>query len=384
MKVTCNMLNKRIILPAAFLFLAALLTLLLVDHKGVVFTAKLILLASLVIPVAVILLQKTIGVSKCKALLANLLLLSVTATLMLVAAEVFVRYLFVDITTTGDNTSYFALRWRQTHAMSVNSLGFREREITKQKPANIYRIIVIGDSLTYGQGVAEKERFSNIVERKLNETMGNYEVLNFGKPGAETIDHIGFLNDALELNPDFILLQWFVNDVEGHDKSARPKPYRLIPSDYLSGFFHRNSALYYLINQMWIGAQGRLGLIGTYNQSMIKRFGDPKSDDSRRANRELNEFIHRVKSSNIKLGMVLFPNLVETGGDIDNYPFGFLFDRVIEISRNNAIHYVDMRPVLADITPVSELWVNRFDSHPSALAHNKAAKTILETFREQW
>jgi len=382
------MLNRRAILFAIFLFCTALLTLIFVDDKGVVFVAKLMLLALFAFPAIVVVLQKTIGASRTKELLANLLLLSVTATLMLIVAEVFVRYLFVDIATTGDNTSYFALRWNKTHTISVNSHGFREREITKQKPANVYRIIVIGDSLTYGQGVAEQDRFSNIIERKLNETKIAteiaYEVLNFGKPGAETIDHIGFLEKVIALDPDFILLQWFINDVEGRDKSARPRPYRLIPSDYLSRFFHRNSALHYLIVQMWNGAQSKLGLISTYDQSMNRRFRDPKSDDSRRAERELNEFIRRVKISNISLGMVLFPTLVETGGDIDNYPFGFLLDRVIEVGRKNDIDYVDMRPVLADITPASDLWVNRFDSHPSALVHNKAATAILQTFREQW
>ncbi len=378
------MLSRYIIFPATVLFLAASLILLVADHKGAVFIAKLMFLVSLILPVAVVVLQKTMGASKSKALLANLFLLGVTVTVVLIVAEVFVRYLFADITTTGDNTSYFALRWQKTHTISVNSFGFREREITKQKPANVFRIVVIGDSLTYGQGIAEEERFSRLIEQQLNVSNNNYEVLNFGKPGAETVHHIGFLDDVLELQPDFILLQWFVNDVEGNDKSARPRPYRLIPSDYLSGFFHRNSALYYLIKQAWNGLQSKLGLVGTYNQSMIQRFADPKSDDSRRANRELDEFILRVKSSHIKLGIIMFPNPVETGGDIDNYPFGFLFDRVIEVSRNNAIQYVDMRPVLTNITPVSKLWVNRFDSHPSVLVHNKAATAILQTFRDQW
>ncbi len=383
-KVTIIMSNRSIILPAVFLFFAASLALLVTDHKVSIFIAKLMLLASLIVPIVVIVLQKTIGARKSKALLVNLLLFGVTTTVVLIAAEVFVRYLFDDITTTADNTSYFALRWKKTHTIPVNSLGFREREITKQKPANIYRIVVVGDSLTYGQGIAEEARFSGIIERTLNETKGTYEVLNFGKPGAETIDHIGFLDDIFELKPDFILLQWFVNDVEGHDKSARPRHYRLIPSDYLSDFFHRNSALFYLIHARWNELQRTLGLVGTYNQSMIKRFSDPGSDDSRRANRELNEFIRRVKSSDVGIGIVLFPNLVEAGGNIDNYPFGFLFDRVIGISRKNAIHYVDMRPVFASITPASELWVNRFDSHPSAFANKKAAAAILEKFSEQW
>lgn len=378
------MLNKHIILPSALFFLMASLTLFVADDKGIRFFAKFILFTSLIIPVAEFFLQKMIGASKSKVLLANLLLLGVTVAAGLFAAEIFVRFLFDDISTTGDNTSYFALRWKKTHAPSINSLGFREREITKQKPANVFRIAVVGDSLTYGQGIAEEERFSRIIEQILNETKGGYEVLNFGRPGAETIDHISFLDDVFELDPDFILLQWFINDVEGHNKSARPRPHRLIPSDYLSGFFRRNSALYYLINQRWRDLQSKLGLISTYEKSMVKRFGDPQSDNSRRADRELNEFIRRVKESDIRMGIVLFPRFVETGGNIDNYPFGFLFDRVLGTCRKNAMRCVDMRSVLARITPVSELWVNKFDPHPSAFANNLAAEAILEGFTDQW
>ena len=378
------MLNKSIFLPSVFFFLAASLMLLVTDNEGFIFIAKFILFVSLTVPVAEFVLRQTIGASKAKIILANLLLLGVSVTVMLFVAEFFVRFLFDDITTTGDNTSYFALRGKAEHTPSVNSLGFREREIIKQKPVDTYRVVIVGDSLTYGQGITEDERFSSIIELKLNGTNDNYEVLNFGRPGAETIDHIRFLDDILELNPDFILLQWYINDVEGHDKSMRPRPYRLIPSDYLSGLFHRNSALYYLINRKWNALQRNLGLSSTYNQSMIMRFSDSTSDDSRRANHELNEFINRVKNNNIALGIVLFPPLIETGGNVNNYPFGFLFDRVMGACHKNAIRCVDMRPEFTNITPVSDLRVNRFDSHPSAYANKIAAETILEAFNDEW
>ena len=104
-----------------------------------------------------------------------------------------------------------------------------------------------------------------------------------------------------------------------------PSHIDLYPLIIYQVFFHRNSALYYLINQSWKSLQGVLGLIGTYEQSMIKRFSHANSDDSRRADRELNEFIYRVRNNEIALGIVLFPSLVETGGEIGNYPFGFLF-----------------------------------------------------------
>jgi len=308
----------------------------------------------------------------------NLLLLAVTVSVVLLMAEFFVRILFQDITTTSDNTSYFAVKWKAENKLSVNRFGYREREIDLQKPSGIYRVAVVGDSLSYGQGITEGQRFSNIIEKKLNTGSIKYQVLNFARPGAETVDHIRFLEDVFKTDPDFILLQWFTNDVEGHDKSARPRPYRLIPSDYLSGILHRNSALYFLIKQRWNVLQTSFGFIGTYQQSMMARFSDADSEDSRRAKHELSEFIAQVQARNIMLAIVMFPQFVETNGDVGKYPFAFLFDRVIMACRENMIKCIDLRPAYARITPVSDLWVNRFDSHPSALANEIAADMILE------
>jgi hypothetical protein len=49
---------------------------------------------------------------------------------------------------------------------------------------------------------------TNILEEQLNRDEGKYEVLNFGRKGANTIDHIEFLRDAvIPLRPDFVLLR---------------------------------------------------------------------------------------------------------------------------------------------------------------------------------
>jgi len=78
---------------------------------------------------------------------------------------------------------------------------------------------------------------TNILEEKLNASGQKYEVLNFGRPGAETVDELALLPTVLSLAPDFVLPQWFVNDVEGHDKSRRPSGRRLVPSSISPGFF---------------------------------------------------------------------------------------------------------------------------------------------------
>ena len=49
---------------------------------------------------------------------------------------------------------------------SVNSLGFREGPIEPKDPSQ-FRIAVIGDSFSWGQGLQEDERFSNLLDAQL-------------------------------------------------------------------------------------------------------------------------------------------------------------------------------------------------------------------------
>jgi hypothetical protein len=49
----------------------------------------------------------------------------------------------------------------------LNSVGFRDREHTKQKPAGTKRIAIIGDSLVYGTNVKKEETFGWVLQDSL-------------------------------------------------------------------------------------------------------------------------------------------------------------------------------------------------------------------------
>ena len=109
------------------------------------------------------------------------------------------------------------------HKVATNSLGFRGvKEIEKQKPEGTYRILVIGDSMTFGWGVEDNETFSSILERNLNAAVAEigaknkFEVINAGFSGGFTLDgfYSWLVNKGFELNPDLVLVSFFpYNDV---------------------------------------------------------------------------------------------------------------------------------------------------------------------------
>ena len=108
-------------------------------------------------------------------------LLTTAVFVSLGALEVATRWLYADIGSTADNTSFFAQRWKDQHEGGCNIQGFREREITAPTEG-VTRIVAVGDSFTYGQGVDLQERYTERLEQALDR---GFEILNFGGPRCQ-------------------------------------------------------------------------------------------------------------------------------------------------------------------------------------------------------
>jgi len=330
-------------------------------------------------------------------LLVNLTVILTTCTMLLIAGEYGFRYYYKDVTTTGHNRSYFAKKWKKT--IRYNRFNFRERDFHVEKSQNIYRIAVIGDSLTFGQGITEKDRFSNLLEKRLNSQNQNinieYEVLNFGRPGAETIDHIDFLNDfVLPTKPDFILLQWYINDVlDPQDRKKKKKKKKDGKSLFgvpkaIGGIYNRlrdNSVLFYLLNKQQTQfkrlVSSKLSTsFRSFDETMLARFGDPNSTDSIKARSALEKFVRITKQNNIPMGMILFSDsYFRPSSKLD-----FLLTRLLDFCVNEKLICVDMRQPLSPYQGDVKLWASRLDPHPSAFANRIAADQIFAQFSSFW
>ena len=96
----------------------------------------------------------------------------------------------------------------------VNELGFRGPETTAQKPDQVRRIIVVGDSSVYGHGVADSETFSAQLEKALPEGV---QVLNLGVPGYSTEQTMNLMDmRGWALAPDLLIIgnMWSDNNFD--------------------------------------------------------------------------------------------------------------------------------------------------------------------------
>jgi hypothetical protein len=113
-----------------------------------------------------------------------------------------------------------ATGWYKTNEFNtdykINSLGLRDKEYSLEKPANTFRILMLGDSFTEGDGVFSYETFSKRLEEKLQALSSSkrYEVINAGVGSySSLLEYLYLKNYGLKLHPDLVILNFDLSDV---------------------------------------------------------------------------------------------------------------------------------------------------------------------------
>jgi lysophospholipase L1-like esterase len=110
-------------------------------------------------------------------------------------------------------------------AVAINAQGLRDRELAAVKPPGTRRLLVLGDSFTYGSGVAAEETYPERLEALLRaHPDGPVEVINAGVSGYATFHQAAFLRDeGWAWEPDALVLQIFLDN----DLTENLDPFRL-------------------------------------------------------------------------------------------------------------------------------------------------------------
>jgi lysophospholipase L1-like esterase len=107
--------------------------------------------------------------------------------------------------------------------VTTNALGFRGEEFTLEKPPGVKRIVVMGDSYTFGTFVADEDTYCARLQKRLRDLGYPVQVVNAGyADGWETDEQYAWLvTHGLRLQPDIVLYGFFLgNDIMGIDRSA--------------------------------------------------------------------------------------------------------------------------------------------------------------------
>ena len=106
----------------------------------------------------------------------------------------------------------------------INSKGFRDEERALEKPGDVYRIAVLGDSSVESLQVDLKDTFLSLLAQKLSECRykpgKRIEILNFGVSGFGTAQEYVLLEtEARAYRPDLVILAFSYNtDVRNNSR----------------------------------------------------------------------------------------------------------------------------------------------------------------------
>ncbi len=259
--------------------------------------------------------------------------------------------------------------------VSVNKLGFRSTETAEDIARSAVRIVVIGDSVAFGQGVRDGEALPDQLAARLRKRLpGPIAVVNLGVPMYDTChEYAMFRERAVPLNPQVALLIYLDNDTD--PLPLHIKDGAIVTPDTRTGLvgefmatLRKSSAAYNFVWTYWQVAKVHRVTIDQYREMIAAKFNE-NNPGWRRSRGCLNDMVGLAKMRSIRLIVIPFPEL----GAIhqEPYPFRSYVKTVCDAARAQGAECVDVVPTLKDAN--IRLRVNRIDLHPSAEVYARTA-----------
>lgn len=234
----------------------------------------------------------------------------------------------------------------------TNALGMRGPAVARAKPEGVVRIAAVGDSFTFGHGVADDQTFPSQLQALLTGAhgRGHCEVLNFGISGYSSAEEAVVVRDkALAFDPDLILLCYVLNDPEVHPD--QPVHLAHHPTELWQRFnLTRLAAKAWEDRQVWrYGGWFRYLHHETSSWStVVAAFHDVRD---------------ACAGADVPVVLVLMPLVDATAWE--PYPCADLHAQVMAEGRANGFDVLDLRTFLAELAPSPRSLRLSFDSHPS-------------------
>jgi lysophospholipase L1-like esterase len=247
--------------------------------------------------------------------------------------------------------------------VATNALGLRDREITLAKEPGVTRVLMLGDSLTFGWGVALEDTPAKILERKLARDGKRIEVINAGVGNYNTSMEVAyFLDKGRKLAPDIVVLNYFINDAEETPRMNESALVRISAASVLLMGKADAFARAYLGGKDWKSYY-----------SELYAHGKPAWEKTRTAIGALAEYCRR---NGVGLLVADYPELHE----LNDYPFADVSRKIAAVAAVNRVPYVSLLPAVAHHVP-SSLWVSPTDAHPNRIANEAFAREIERALR---
>jgi len=246
----------------------------------------------------------------------------------------------------------------------TNSIGLRDVERQPSKPAATYRILVLGDSITFGWGVSFEATFCQVLEKALNADPPipgcRFEVVNTGVGNLNTAMEVSYLeHEGLGLEPDLVLLAWFINDAE-----PRPQP--------REGWLARNSYAFVWLDSAVDAVLRRLHGRPGYREYYEGLYSETNPGWAL-CRQAIGDMARSCLANGIPCGVVLVPELHSLG---EAYEFGGVHAAVKQVCEEEGLPAWDLLEAFPPDADARRYWVSPGDAHPNAAANELLAAGI--------
>jgi hypothetical protein len=255
-------------------------------------------------------------------------------------------------------------RWNE---LQRNSLGFRDYEHSVEKVPGVYRILVIGDSVTKGFAVSNHNGpFPSVLERKLTELQVSNEVMNFGAEGYNTQQEVETLRDkGLRYSPDLVVLAYLLND---RDWPAHHLYMEMLQEEYGSGKVSNVrispylgwSALYRFLRFRIFES---LPLVNRRPDERIQELFDLVQQDT--VEEYFGVLADLQRSHGFQVLVMVFPYL----DHLLEYEHGEHHEWARDLSSRHGFHHLDLLDVFLRCKELSDQEIAIDDVHPTFVGH---------------
>lgn len=269
-----------------------------------------------------------------------------------------------------------------THAqpVEINSLGLRDRERPRLPPPGVRRLLALGDSETFGNGLALADTWPKQLERELRrgDDAAGWEVVDAGLPGSATWQQEIVLRRASEAYAlDGFVLGFYVNDVV-----AIPAE-RQVEAAGLTNTWSKRAVYVLKRSALWLAAwQARhairawlSGEHGSWEEKILTGEPDPLIEAGwRQVERSLAAMKSFADERGLAFWLVALPRRDQVSG---TQPGGAYQRRLAEIVARLGIPWLDALPLLESAyAEYGERLFIPWDGHNSGLANAAIAREL--------
>lgn len=265
-------------------------------------------------------------------------------------------------------------RGRGLAVINTDSLGLRSMvsgTVYGQKEPDEYRIGIVGDSITFGEGVHDTaDTFPQVLEDLLNQSQKRkVKVFNFGSSAYSLREMLATLSHRMvDIQPDLVVM------------AIGPPVFNLFrtPTIDSAGYLIDQTVLSLPIPETMYHFFRKVHLLYAIRDTIKHWFFHHRIIDSLPLDQDLPEsysYIQRFKETSEKLGfhyvVLLLPRLEEN-------PWGPLPDQM----KQDGIRHLNLASLRKEFTR-DQYMASRFDAHASPVVHHRIGESLAEYVQHQ-